>query len=102
MDGFWEGVQYYNQKNSKNVKVLGWDEKKQKGGTFSNSFTDLNKGKQITQTFIGQGADIIFPVAGGTGLGSGRGGEVVQRQAHRWCGSTPTAASAHRSTARCS
>ena len=71
MDGFWEGVQYYNQKNGKSVQVLGWDEKKQKAGTFSNSFTDLNKGKQISQTFIGQGADIIFPVAGGTGLGAG-------------------------------
>ena len=34
------------------------------------AFTDQNKGKQITQAFIGQGADIIFPVAGGTGLGS--------------------------------
>ena len=48
MDGFWEGVQYYNKKNGKNVQVLGWDEKKQKGGTFANSFTDQNKGKPIT------------------------------------------------------
>jgi basic membrane protein A len=70
MDGFWEGVQYYNQQYKKSVQVLGWNETKQKAGTFANSFTDLNKGKQITQTFIGQGADIIFPVAGGTGLGS--------------------------------
>ncbi len=71
MDGFWEGVQYYNQKNHKNVKVLGWNEQNQKAGTFANSFTDLNKGKQISQAFIQQGADIIFPVAGGTGLGAG-------------------------------
>ena len=70
MDGFWEGVQYYNKQNSKNVKVLGWDEKNQKGGTFANSFTDANKGKQITQQFQQQGADIVFPVAGGTGVGS--------------------------------
>jgi basic membrane protein A len=70
MDGFWEGVQYYNQKNGKNVQVLGWDEKNQKGGTFANSFTDANKGKQITQQFMQQGADIVFPVAGGTGVGS--------------------------------
>jgi basic membrane protein A and related proteins len=70
MDGFWEGVQYYNQQNSKNVQVLGWDEKNQKGGTFANSFTDANKGKQITQQFQQQGADIVFPVAGGTGVGS--------------------------------
>jgi basic membrane protein A len=71
MDGFWEGVQYYNQQKGKTVKVLGWDEKNQKGGTFAQSFTDQNKGRSITQSFISQGADIIFPVAGGTGLGSG-------------------------------
>lgn len=71
MDGFWEGVQYYNQQNHKSVQVLGWTEKNQKGGTFSQSFTDQNKGKQISQTFIQQGADIIFPVAGGAGLGAG-------------------------------
>ena len=70
MDGFWEGVQYYNQQKGKNVQVLGWDEKNQKGGTFANSFTDSNKGKQITQQFQQQGADIVFPVAGGTGVGS--------------------------------
>jgi basic membrane protein A and related proteins len=71
MDGFWEGVQYYNQQKGKSVKVLGWDETNQKGGTFAQSFTDQNQGKQISQTFIQQGADIIFPVAGGTGLGAG-------------------------------
>jgi len=71
MDGFWEGVQYYNSKHGKSVKVLGWNEKDQKGGTFAQSFTDQNQGKQISQTFIQQGADIIFPVAGGTGLGAG-------------------------------
>jgi basic membrane protein A len=71
MDGFWEGVQYYNKTKHANVKVLGWNEKNPKGGTFANSFTDLNKGRQISQAFIQQGADIIFPVAGGTGLGAG-------------------------------
>jgi basic membrane protein A and related proteins len=70
MDGFWEGVQYYNKQKGKNVQVLGWDEGNQKGGTFANSFTDANKGKQITQQFQQQGADIVFPVAGGTGVGS--------------------------------
>ncbi|HET7067107.1 MAG TPA: BMP family ABC transporter substrate-binding protein, partial [Nocardioides sp.] len=70
MDGFWEGVQYYNQQKGKNVQVLGWDEKNQKGGTFAQSFTDANKGKQLTAQFQQQGADIVFPVAGGTGIGS--------------------------------
>jgi basic membrane protein A len=71
MDGFWEGVQYYNKTQHKHVQVLGWTEKNQKGGVFANSFTDLNQGKSISQSFINQGADIIFPVAGGTGLGAG-------------------------------
>ncbi len=71
MDGFWEGVQYYNQKKGKSVQVLGWNEGDQKGGTFAGSFTDANKGLQISQTFIQQGADVIFPVAGGAGLGAG-------------------------------
>ena len=74
MDGFWEGVQYYNQQNSKKVQVLGWTEKNQKGGTFvpgDNPFGDQNGGQSISQTFIQQGADIIFPVAGGSGLGAG-------------------------------
>ncbi|GAB3657858.1 BMP family ABC transporter substrate-binding protein [Actinocorallia lasiicapitis] len=70
MDGFWEGVQYYNKQKSKNVQVLGWDETKPKGGSFAQNFGDLNKGKSIAKNFIQQGADIIFPVAGGTGLGA--------------------------------
>jgi len=70
MDGFWEGVQYYNQKKGKDVAVLGWDEKTQ-NGTFSNSFTDSSAGSTATRTLQQQGADIVFPVAGGSGLGAG-------------------------------
>jgi basic membrane protein A and related proteins len=71
MDGFWEGVQYYNQQKGKQVQVLGWDENNQKGGSFSSSFTDQAKGLQVSNTLIQQGADVIFPVAGGAGLGAG-------------------------------
>lgn len=71
MDGFWEGVQYYNQKHGTKVQVLGWSEKTQKG-TFdpTQSFTDQAGGQQIAQNFEAQGADIVFPVAGGTGIGA--------------------------------
>src|SRR5579859_4976184 len=68
-DGFWDGVQYYNSQNHASVKVLGWNEKTQKG-SFINSFTDLGAAQTLTNTFIGDGADIIFPVAGGDGLGT--------------------------------
>lgn len=71
MDGFWEGVQYYNQQHHTSVKVLGWNETT-KQGTFDStqSFTDEAGGKQIAATFQAEGADIIFPVAGGTGIGA--------------------------------
>lgn len=71
MDGYWDGVQYYNQKHGKNVQVLGWNEKTQ-NGTFTGDFTDQAKGQQVTNAFIQQGADIIFPVAGNVGLGAAK------------------------------
>jgi basic membrane protein A len=77
MDGFWEGVQYYNTTKKKNVQVLGWNEKNQKGGTFAQSFTDQNKGRSISAAFVQQGADVIFPVAGGTGLGAGAAAQAA-------------------------
>jgi basic membrane protein A len=69
MDGFADGVAYYNQAKGKNVTVLGWNKAKQ-DGQFAESFTDQNKGKSITNTFVAQGADVVMPVAGGTGLGT--------------------------------
>ena len=69
MDGFAEGVAHYNKVKKKDVKVLGWNPEKQ-NGSFSESFTDQGKGKALADNFVSQGADIIFPVAGGTGLGT--------------------------------
>jgi basic membrane protein A and related proteins len=74
MDGFADGVAHYNQVKSKNVKVLGWDKTAQ-NGSFANSFTDQNVGKQLSDAFVAQGADVIMPVAGGTGLGTAAGAQ---------------------------
>ena len=71
MDGFWDGVQAYNKAHHKNVTVLGWNEQTQ-SGEFTNSFTNVTLGQTITQTFISEGADIIFPVAGLVGLGAAK------------------------------
>ncbi|QNE20827.1 BMP family ABC transporter substrate-binding protein [Kribbella qitaiheensis] len=68
MDGFAEGVRYYNKQKSKNVQVLGWDDAKQ-AGLFTGDFEDKAKGQNTGQNLITQGADIIFPVAGPSGLG---------------------------------
>lgn len=69
MDGYWQGVQYYNKQNDADVKVLGWSQKSQ-NGSFTGDFTDQSKGKTLTENFIRQGADIVMPVAGPVGLGA--------------------------------
>jgi basic membrane protein A len=79
MDGFWDGVQYYNSKHGTHVQVLGWNEQTQKG-TFSGDFTNETKGQTITQTFISEGADIIFPVAGNVGLGAAKAVQQADAQ----------------------
>jgi basic membrane protein A len=72
MDGFWDGVQYYNQVNHTNIKVLGWSPNTGKDGTgtFVGNFTNQQQGSTITTTLMDQGADVIFPVAGGVGIGA--------------------------------
>ncbi len=70
-DGFWDGVQYYNKQHHTHVQVLGWSEPSQ-NGTFAGSFTNITAGQTIGNTFIHDGADIIFPVAGGVGLGTAK------------------------------
>ncbi len=78
MDGWVAGVRYYDQLNNKSVKVYGWYPTS-KGrtannysgsGLFTNNFTDDGLGKTDTQTLIGEGASVIFSVAGGVGLGA--------------------------------
>jgi basic membrane protein A and related proteins len=71
MDGFYDGVQYYNSKMKPKVPVavLGWNEKTQKG-TFIGSFTDQTTAATDTTAFLSQGATTVFPVAGSDGLGT--------------------------------
>ncbi|MCU1391992.1 MAG: family transporter substrate-binding protein [Ilumatobacteraceae bacterium] len=67
MTGFLNGVNYYNTQKKASVKVLGWDGKT---GSFAGDFTSLDKGTSLAQGFADEGADIVFPVAGGVGLGT--------------------------------
>ena len=77
MDGFYDGVQYYNStaKPAHNVTVLGWNEKTQTGDFVStcnpnNPFGDQTCGASMTNTYLGEGATTIFPVAGSVGQGT--------------------------------
>lgn len=63
MDGFADGVAYYNQENSANVKVVGWDVASQTG-SFTGGFAAGVEAKTAAQGLIDQNADVIFPVGG--------------------------------------
>jgi basic membrane protein A len=84
MDGYWEGVQYYNEQNGANVEVLGWDQNKPDAGSFAGGFDDQAKGQQLAKNFIQQGADIIFPVAGPVGLGAAKEAQSTGNAAVIW------------------
>lgn len=69
MDGFVNGVTYYNEQKGTDVVALGWDVDAQ-DGSFAGNFENLDDGKALAASFADEGADIIFPVAGPVGLGS--------------------------------
>ena len=69
MDGFSQGVDYYNKQKSADVQVLGWNAAKQ-DGQFTGDFEDIKGGQRTAEGLISQGADIVFPVAGPAGLGA--------------------------------
>ena len=64
MAGFENGVNYYNKVKKTSVKVLGWSNAT-KTGTFVESFSDAVKAVQISKNLEQQGADVIYPIAGG-------------------------------------
>lgn len=69
MKGFEAGIQYYNEQNGTDVKLVGWSTADD-DGLFTGDFEDLSKGRQTTESLLDQGADIILPVAGPVGQGS--------------------------------
>jgi basic membrane protein A len=63
MDGFADGVAYYNEAKGKDVKVVGWDVAGQTG-SFTGGFEANDTAKQLATTLIGQDADVLLPVGG--------------------------------------
>jgi len=81
MDGFTLGVDYYNQQNGTNVEVLGWDPASQTG-LFTGNFESLDDGRNLGESLMDEGADVIMPVAGPVGQGTAaavqeRGGAYI-------------------------
>jgi basic membrane protein A len=63
MDGFADGVKYYNEQKGKNVQVIGWNVDSQKG-SFTGGFDANDTAKQTAQGILDQGVDVIMPVGG--------------------------------------
>jgi basic membrane protein A len=74
MNGFAAGIRSYNQDNVTSVELQGWNPDTQKGVQISSDpvvgFYTPAEGRRVGEDFISEGADIIMPVAGGTGLGT--------------------------------
>ncbi len=72
MDGFAQGVEYYNKQKSGSVQVLGWDAAKQDGQFVPGDkpFENKSGGQSVAEGLSSQGADIILPVAGPAGEGA--------------------------------
>jgi basic membrane protein A and related proteins len=81
MDGFYYGVQYYNQQNGTNVEVLGWNPANPDQGLFTGNFESTDDGRTMGETLMSEGADIIMPVAGPVGLGTA---EAVKTRGNAW------------------
>ncbi len=70
MDGFADGVAYFNEQKQKDVKVIGWDVASQTG-SFTGGFAQGVEAKTAAQTLIDQNADVILPVGGPIFLSAG-------------------------------
>ena len=64
MDGFAQGVDYYNAENGAAVKVVGWDRSNPDGGAFTGGFANDAAATTTAQGIIDQGADVVLPVGG--------------------------------------
>jgi basic membrane protein A len=70
MDGFYMGVQEYNSVHGTDVQVLGYNPDNMEAATATGSWVDVDLGRQVTESFMDNGADIVLPVAGNVGTGS--------------------------------
>jgi basic membrane protein A len=71
MDGFIAGVNYWNEEQGADVRVLGGRVPSDPdSGTFTGNFDSLDDAKTTTQGMLDEGADVILPVGGPIGGGT--------------------------------
>ncbi|MBT0992770.1 BMP family ABC transporter substrate-binding protein [Cellulomonas sp. DKR-3] len=62
MDGFKQGVEYYNKQKGASVQVVGFEGGDK--GSFTGGFAANDDAKQVAAGIIDQGVDVILPVGG--------------------------------------
>jgi basic membrane protein A len=66
-DGYYYGVQKFNEVNGTSVTVDGYDATNPGQAMVTGSWIDADKGRSIGQSMMDEGVDIILPVCGGVG-----------------------------------
>jgi basic membrane protein A len=66
-DGFYYGMQKYNEVKGTNVTMVGYDANNPGQATATGSWIDADKGRSLGQSMMDEGVDIILPVCGGVG-----------------------------------
>ncbi|MCP3424417.1 BMP family lipoprotein [Nocardioides pinisoli] len=61
MDGFKQGVEYYNKEKGKKVEVVGWDGE---NGSFTGGFEANEAATSTAKRILDQDVDVILPVGG--------------------------------------
>ena len=61
MDGFKQGVEYWNEQKGDTVEVLGWDGT---DGVFTGGFVANQDAINAAQGLVDQGVDVLLPVGG--------------------------------------
>ncbi|HWH25265.1 MAG TPA: BMP family ABC transporter substrate-binding protein [Pseudolysinimonas sp.] len=64
MDGFYQGMTYYNEQKGKSVKLVGYDPANVGATLATGDFKADDNAKSVAKTVIEQGADVILPVGG--------------------------------------
>ncbi|CAN5349030.1 BMP family ABC transporter substrate-binding protein [soil metagenome] len=64
MDGFYQGMTYYNEQKGTDVKLVGYDPATPDTTLATGGFDADDNAKSVAKTVLDQGADVLLPVGG--------------------------------------
>ncbi len=64
MDGFYQGMTYYNEQKGTSVRLVGYDPATPDDTLATGGFAADDNAKSVAKTVLDQGADVLLPVGG--------------------------------------